>query len=52
MSYEDVVGCDNGVGFVVCVCLATAISSSVLAKGVLYLLWRACGAGVKGHSSF
>jgi hypothetical protein len=26
MSYEDVVGCDDGVGFVECVCLATEIS--------------------------
>ena len=45
MSYEDVVGCGDGVGFVECICLATAISSSVLAKGVLYLLWCACGVG-------
>ncbi len=45
MSYEYIVGCDDGVGFVECICLATAISSSVLAIGVLYLLWCACGAG-------
>ena len=45
MRYEDVVGCGDGVGFIGCICLATAISSSVLAKGVLYLLWCACEAG-------
>ena len=45
MSYEDVVGCADRVGFVVCICFATAIPSSVFAKSVLYLLWCACGAG-------
>ena len=45
MSYEDVVGCDDEVGLVVCICIATAIPSSVFAKCVLYLLWCVCGAG-------
>jgi len=54
MSYEDVVGCDYGVGYVVCICLATAIPSSVCAKGVLYFLWCACGteAGMDGCGSW
>ena len=43
MSYEDVVGCDAGVGFAVCISLATAIPSRVFAKGVLCFFWCACG---------
>ena len=45
MSYQDVVGCDDGVGFAVCISLATAIPSSVFAKGVLYFFWCVFGTG-------
>ena len=43
MSYEDVLGCDDEVGLVVCICIAMAIPSSVLAKGVLCSVWCVCG---------
>jgi len=45
MSYEDVVSCDDGVGFVVYICIAATIPYIICCLRLLYHLWSDCGTG-------